>query len=44
MVWTVNSEPEIRYWLSRHRADVLITDRPAAAIALRDQAAGGDAR
>jgi glycerophosphoryl diester phosphodiesterase len=49
MVWTVNSEREIRYWLSDHRADVLITDRPAAAIALRDQtpsdqASGGPAR
>jgi glycerophosphoryl diester phosphodiesterase len=36
MVWTVNSEPEIRYWLSRGRADVVITDRPALAVALRD--------
>ena len=43
MVWTVNSEREIRYWLSDHRADVLITDRPAAAIALRDQTSGGNA-
>jgi glycerophosphoryl diester phosphodiesterase len=37
MVWTVNREREIRYWLSDHRADVLITDRPAVALALRDQ-------
>jgi glycerophosphoryl diester phosphodiesterase len=37
MVWTVNSGREIRYWLSDHRADVLITDRPAVALALRDQ-------
>jgi glycerophosphoryl diester phosphodiesterase len=44
MVWTVNSEREMRYWLSGHRADVLITDRPTVAIALRDQAPGGDAR
>jgi glycerophosphoryl diester phosphodiesterase len=43
MVWTVNSEREIRYWLSDHRADVLITDRPAAAIALRDQTPSGQA-
>ncbi len=35
MVWTVNSEPEIRYWLFRGHADVLITDRPALAVALR---------
>jgi glycerophosphoryl diester phosphodiesterase len=44
MVWTVNSEREMRYWLSDHPADVLITDRPAAAIALRDQAPVGTAR
>jgi glycerophosphoryl diester phosphodiesterase len=36
MVWTVNSEPEIRFWLSRARTDVLITDRPARALAIRD--------
>ena len=35
MVWTVNNEREIRYWLSRRRADVLITDRPALAVAIR---------
>ena len=40
MVWTVNSEPEIRYWL-RRRIDVLVTDRPARAVALREQSAGG---
>ena len=44
MVWTVNSEREMRYWLSGHRADVLITDRPTVAIELRDQAPGGTAR
>lgn len=36
MVWTVNSELEIRYWL-RRRIDVLVTDRPALAVALRDR-------
>jgi glycerophosphoryl diester phosphodiesterase len=41
MVWTVNSEREMRYWLSDHRVDVLITDRPAVAIELRDQPSGG---
>jgi len=41
MVWTVNSEPEMRHWLADGRADVLITDRPADAIALRDQLAAG---
>lgn len=38
MVWTVNSEPELRYWLSDGRADVVITDRPTVALGLRDQA------
>jgi hypothetical protein len=32
----------MRYWLSEHRADVLITDRPAVAMTLRDQIAGGE--
>ena len=27
MVWTVNSERELRYWLSDGRANVVITDR-----------------
>jgi glycerophosphoryl diester phosphodiesterase len=35
MVWTVNSDWELRYWLSRQRIDVLVTDRPARAVALR---------
>jgi glycerophosphoryl diester phosphodiesterase len=35
MIWTVNSEQEIRYWL-RRRIDVLVTDRPALAIAIRE--------
>jgi glycerophosphoryl diester phosphodiesterase len=35
MVWTVNAEREMRYWLAGDRADVLITDRPALAITLR---------
>jgi len=37
MVWTVNGEPELRHWLAPDRADVVITDQPAAAVALRDQ-------
>jgi glycerophosphoryl diester phosphodiesterase len=41
MVWTVNSPPEMRYWLSRDRADVLITDRPALAVALRSRLTRG---
>ena len=44
MVWTVNSERELRYWLSDDRADVVITDQPTAAIGLRDQTSGGNAR
>jgi glycerophosphoryl diester phosphodiesterase len=35
MVWTVNNDLELRYWLSRPRIDVLVTDRPARAVALR---------
>lgn len=35
MVWTVNNEREIRYWLSRQRIDVLITDHPALAAEIR---------
>lgn len=37
MVWTVNDEREIQYWLTRQRTDVLITDRPALAVALRSR-------
>jgi glycerophosphoryl diester phosphodiesterase len=39
MVWTVNSDRELRYWLSRQRVDVLVTDRPARAVALRGRTA-----
>jgi glycerophosphoryl diester phosphodiesterase len=35
MVWTVNHDDELRYWLADDRADVVITDRPADAIAFR---------
>jgi glycerophosphoryl diester phosphodiesterase len=35
MVWTVNNDLELRYWLSRPRIDILVTDRPARAVALR---------
>ena len=37
MVWTVNGDRELRYWLGDGRADVVMTDRPAVAIGLRDQ-------
>jgi len=39
MVWTVNNEREIRYWLSRQRTSILVTDRPALAVAIRGQTA-----
>jgi glycerophosphoryl diester phosphodiesterase len=38
MVWAVSGEREIRYWL-RQPIDVLVTDRPALAVALRESAA-----
>ena len=38
MVWTVNNDLELRYWLLRPGVDVLVTDRPARAVALRGQA------
>lgn len=44
MVWTVNNEREIRYWLSGRRADVLVTDRPALAVAIRDRNQAAHAR
>jgi glycerophosphoryl diester phosphodiesterase len=37
MVWTVNNDREMRYWLSRPCVDILVTDRPARAVALRGQ-------
>jgi len=39
MVGTVNNEREIQYWLFRQRIDVLITDRPALAVAIRGRTA-----
>ena len=42
MVWTVNDEREIRYWLSRQRIDILVTDRPALAVAIRGAGVVGD--
>jgi glycerophosphoryl diester phosphodiesterase len=39
MVWTVNNEREIQYWLSRRRTDILVTDRPALAGAIRGRTA-----
>jgi glycerophosphoryl diester phosphodiesterase len=41
MIWTVNGEREIRYWL-RRRIGILVTDRPALAVALRQARARGE--
>jgi glycerophosphoryl diester phosphodiesterase len=35
MIWTVNEDKEIMRWLADSRVAVLITDRPAHAVALR---------
>jgi glycerophosphoryl diester phosphodiesterase len=37
MVWTVNGDQALARWLARPDVDVLVTDRPARAIALRDR-------
>ncbi|CAL9369876.1 glycerophosphodiester phosphodiesterase family protein [Streptomyces sp. enrichment culture] len=38
MVWTVNDDAPMRAFLSDPRVDVLVTDRPRRAVALRDAA------
>ena len=35
MVWTVDEDAEMRRWLTDRRVTVLITNRPADAVALR---------
>lgn len=35
MVWTVNSDRDLARWLAGPRVDVVVTDRPARALALR---------
>ena len=37
MVWTVNEDASMRTFLNHPRVDVLITDRPRRAVALRDE-------
>ena len=37
MVWTVNGDQALARWLARPDVDVLVTDRPVRAIALRDR-------
>lgn len=41
MVWTVNGDQALSRWLASPDVDVLVTDRPARAIALRGGPAGG---
>jgi len=44
-VWTVNADRELAHWLASPHVDVLITDRPGHAMALRARfAAGGPGR
>jgi glycerophosphoryl diester phosphodiesterase len=40
-VWTVNADRELAHWLASPHVDVLITDRPARAMALRARTGGG---
>jgi glycerophosphoryl diester phosphodiesterase len=37
MIWTVNSDRMIAHWLADPRVDVVVTDRPRHAVALRQQ-------
>ncbi len=37
MIWTVNSDTMISRWLADPRVDVLVTDRPRRAVALRER-------
>jgi glycerophosphoryl diester phosphodiesterase len=38
MVWTVNGDQALARWLADRNVDVVVTDRPGRALALRDQA------
>jgi glycerophosphoryl diester phosphodiesterase len=40
MVWTVNDDPALVRWLAHPDVDVVVTDRPARAAALRERLAG----
>lgn len=40
-VWTVNADEELAHWLASPYVDMLITDRPARAIALRARLPAG---
>ena len=39
LVWTVNTDRALTRWLACPNVDVLVTDRPARAVAVRDQPA-----
>lgn len=41
MVWTVNDDDGLRHFIGDRRVDVLITDRPRRALALRESRAAG---
>jgi glycerophosphoryl diester phosphodiesterase len=43
MIWTVDEDTEINRWLADSRVAVLITDRPAHAVALRARLMSGEA-
>jgi glycerophosphoryl diester phosphodiesterase len=40
MIWTVDEDAEMRRWLTDERVTVLITNRPADAVALRGSLPG----
>ena len=42
MIWTVNEDKEIMRWLADSRVAVVITDRPAHAVALRATLSSGE--
>jgi len=37
MIWTANSDRAITHWLADPRVDVVVTDRPRRAMALRER-------
>jgi glycerophosphoryl diester phosphodiesterase len=41
MVWTVNGGPALARWLACPQVDVLVTDHPARAVAVRAGAVRG---
>jgi glycerophosphoryl diester phosphodiesterase len=43
MIWTVDQDKDIMRWLADSRVAVLITNRPAHAVALRARLRSGEA-